>query len=306
MKRFVQWVVIVSVTFLILDLSLGYLKRWLMSRDGFGGNYTFIDPVLRRNDNDIVVLGASIARNSIDAGRIQDTLGLKTLNAGENGQFFPFYLSMLKGMVGADREPKMIILCLYSKIMGAKGAGKVYSLLKPYYKMNIGDIDSCLEAQAAGHKFLLNLNSFRLNDNWLRILSSNIIDHDTRDKYGFEGITSFAGYPWRKKMDSYAMPAERRNQLTEFINICEENGIRLLILYTPLYANQKDTLSDDAIKITRKIASERGVEFYDHTTLQPFTNDSTLFHDWLHLNKHGAQMYTDTVIELIRRVQGRN
>ena len=86
---------VIAAVILALDVALGFLFRKYMDSHTLPGDYEMADHVLRGFDEDAVVLGSSVALNSINARTLQDSIGVTVFNGGANGQTFPFYLTML-------------------------------------------------------------------------------------------------------------------------------------------------------------------------------------------------------------------
>ena len=135
--------VIVAVI-LALDMALGFLFRKYMDSHTLPGDYEMADHVLRGFDEDAVVLGSSVALNSINARTLQDSIGVTVFNGGANGQTFPFYLTMLKA-VTQQKTPRKAILCLTPENLDGTGIGGRYNFLAPYYGRGIADIDRRME-----------------------------------------------------------------------------------------------------------------------------------------------------------------
>ncbi len=300
MKKLLLWLGLVVVASVILDVIFGACFNRYMRSVTLPGDYEMTDHVLRSFDEDIVVLGSSVALNSIDTRTLEDSIGVKTFNGGANGQAFPFYLTMLKAVVG-QKTPRRVVLGLIAPNLVDSGAGIRYNFLAPYYGSGIADIDSVMTSGSTTERIFLNSNFYRLNRIWFRILLYNFVSAGIKGENGFVAKPVPSVYPERiESADTLPMSASRRAEFEEFVDICSRNGIELTVVFTPRCAYPYRQVPP-AIAEAREICRSRGFELYDDTSLPGFDSDTTLFYDANHINIRGTKIYTDTIIGRIKR-----
>lgn len=304
MKKFVIWLISLILTLGILDALAGAAFKKYISKHTLPGDYETIDKVLRHNDSELLVLGSSVALNSIDNQVIGDSLNLSTFNGGGNGQTFPFFLTLLKAVTsGHSEKPEMILLCVTPGDFSSTGVGNRYNIFVPYYGLNIADVDQNLERIRKGNDKLLNSFSYRLNNIWFRILLYHFISPDIRGKNGHISKPLPPIFPEKKDVHFGKLNDERREELTEFINICRENDIELIILFTPENMNVINIEDpDNSINRVVEIARSLGVKTYVDTELTPFSDNPELFYDDVHININGTTIYTDTVLKRLKNM----
>ena len=301
MKKFIIWISVVVITVVIVDLSLGYFfQRYLISHT-LPGDYESVEKVLRHNDSDILVLGSSVALNSINTKTLEDTLKLRSFGGGGNGQTFPFFLSMLKGAI-ASHTPKIVILCMQPSALTGEGAGDRYNFLAPYYGEKIADIDQNMNGLKKHNEFFMKSALYKLNTIWFRIFLYFFISPDIRGENGHIAKPVPPSYPIKQPGKIESFSDERLIQFNEFINICKENNIELIVLFPPQFTNF-DNLGDsnNAIGQTSKLASEVGFKMFNDITLEPFASNPELFYDNSHINFKGTEIYTDTIINRLKQ-----
>lgn len=302
MKRFIIWLSVVVVTVAAVDVSFGLFFNHYVSHNTLPGDYESVEKVLRNNDADILVLGSSVALNSINTKTLEDSLGCRTFNGGGNGQTFPFFLTMLKAAI-EQKVPDKVILCVQPGVFSADGLGGRYNLLAPYYGLGISDIDQNMSQHRRYDKYLLNGTSYKLNKIWFRILLYNFITPDIRGENGYVGKPVPPVFPTKEPVEVATLTDRRGAQLDEFMQICSDNGIDLIILFTPLY---NDLIMDRENNVISQIAERARpyrVKVYDDSELEPFASDSTLFYDNTHINIRGTEIYTDMIINRIRAAE---
>lgn len=299
MKKVALWIICIILTIFVLDVAFGKLFAAYMDKSTLPGDYEMTDHVLRDFNEDIAVLGSSVALNSINTKTIQDSLGVSTFNGAANGQAFPFYLSMLKAII-AQHPPKRVVLGLIPENLVDSGIGVRYNFLSPYYGRGLGDIDSNLESDGELNRFFLKSNFYRLNRIWFRIFLYNFVQAGIKGENGFIAKPLPPQFPEKYDLAlPQALSAERRSQLNEFLELCKENNIDLTVVLTPRYFSIENT-ETPAVEEIRRLCSNQGFRFFNDSQLPPFSSDSSLFYDRNHININGAAIYTDTIIQRLK------
>lgn len=301
MKRVIVWSIIIIVTILVLDILFGVAFNSHMKNHTLPGDYEMADHLLRNSDNeDIVVLGSSVALNSINTKTLQDSLGIKSFNGGANGQSFPFHLTLLKALLG-QHAPKHIILGIIPDNLSTTGKGARYNFLAPYYGMGISDIDSRLEEGDAIEQILLKSNFYRLNRIWFRIFLYNFVQPGIKGENGFVAKPIPPQFPERMEIVEHkSMSAERRNEFEEFVKLCKDNDVNLTVVFTPQCIISNNTAEDSIVTEVRNICEKNGVRLFDDRVIAPFNADNTLFYDDAHININGSKIYTDTILNRLK------
>lgn len=299
MKRLIEWILIIMAIVVGLDILSGWGMQSYLESHQLPGDYRMTDHSLLHTDEDIIVLGSSVGLNSINTGTIADSLGITSYNCGANGQYFPYYLTVLKA-ISSRYSPKKIILTLTPDNLTTGGKGTRYNFLIPYYGRGIADIDSVMKIGEPMNGLFLKSNFYRLNRIWFRIFLYHFATT------GIDGSNGFVAKPvpqifpthvHEERTDTMLPACE--TQLREFIEICRDKDIDLTVIFTP-NMNTTHRTAHDVIGLTQSICREYGVKFYDDSNLSPFDKDSTLFYDTRHINIEGSKIYTDTIIKRLK------
>ena len=300
MRKFLIWIFMVVITVVIVDLSLGYLFKRYISGHVLPGDYESVERVLRHNDSEILVLGSSVALNSINTKTLQDSLGVKTYSGGGNGQTFPFFLTMLKGAV-QSHPPKIVILCMQPSALTVEGIGDRYNFLAPYYGVGIADIDKNMNGVRKHNDILMNSSLYKLNTIWFRILLYHFITSDIKGENGHISKPIPPVFPEKHDVQLGLISDERREQLVEFLNICKSHDIKLTIIFTPEFITLTNAGSEEnVVKQASTLADSYGFSVYFDSQLEPFNSHSELFYDNSHLNINGTKIYTDTILKRLK------
>ena len=299
MKKFFLWLAAALVMAIGLDLLIGFVMDRRIARGPLPGDYESVEHVLLHSDEELMVLGSSVALNSINTAALADSLGLTAFNGGANGQAFPFYLTMLKAMLGTNPNVRTVLLGIIEPNLTDIGIGNRYNLLAPYYRHGIADVDSHLEAAAPFNKIFLKSNAYRLNNIWFRILLYHFMSAGIKGENGFVAKDVPSVFPTMQtyQADTTGFSDERLREFLEFTRSCRERKVKLIVFLPPIYS--RSSLHPVADRL-RQLASAEGFTLWDDSMLPPFDADSTLFYDAHHINIDGARIYTDTVISRLR------
>lgn len=305
-RRALIWILSTLSVFFIGDLICRLIVSCHLDNDSMDGIYGPVDHALRHFDDDIVILGSSVAVYNISAKAIEDSLGLKTYCAGAVGQSMDFHLIMLRAIV-SQHKPETVILNIVPQNLcdASKKSMKHNKYLLPYYGMGIDGIDDALTESDRVEKALLSLYAYRFNHIWTRLLLYDVFRDDKARQQGSytQGIPDrFPDYGYLG--GDMAVSDYILTRLHKIIGICNDNGIDLIVTMAPLCALPPVGVDElTASKQCKAMARELGFAFYDDTRLPPFDRDSTLYHDWLHLNVNGTEIYTDTIIARIKAMR---
>lgn len=300
MKRFLIWISTIIISLFILDIVAGKLYSSYIKNHVLPVEYGAIEKILRHNDADLLVLGSSVALISLDNKVLGDSLGMTSYNGGGNGQAFPFFITMLKGAL-ANRPPKEILLCVLPSDFTSVGLGSRYNILAPYYGLNIADIDENLDKMNKHNPIFLQSTFYRLNKYWFRLFLYHFTTPNILGREGHFARPLSPAYPTKYSTHIGEISAERKEQLIHFLSLCRDNDIKVTILFTPAfihYVDQND--STNAVHQVQEIASRFDAAVYVDSHLEPFTSDSHLFYDNLHLNIEGTKIYTDTILTRLK------
>lgn len=297
MKKTLTYFSIIIVVVFIVDVFIGIASKYYVSNYRLAGDYEPIDYLLKESTDSIIILGSSVALNSLMPSIIEDSLNTTCFNGAANAQRMVFFRTMLE-CIAKRHKPKLIILGLDHYGMGLKGIGR-YNILTPYYNMGYETIDSCLESKNRYEKVLLRSNLYRFNTIWFRMLLYNFITPDERGYKGFVAKSQpLSPIIMKNVTDNGKIYKDRIADLNQIVNFCKNNKIKLIIYFPPSYAHF--TKITGTIKTVKNICKRTNVSVYDDSQNPTFLQHSEWFHDYVHLDKNGAIEYTKLFIKHIR------
>lgn len=299
MKKILIWIVSIIIIVAVVDIIFGMGMSYYTRTHKLNGDYRATDHLIRDSVDELVVLGSSVALNSIDTKKVSDSLDIMAYNGGSNGQSLPFYLTLME--IIADKPGlKTVILGMKESSLCDEGLGNRYNLLVPYYDSGYEGIDSRMESKSALDKILLKSSLYRYNSIWFRILLYTFMDPGLVEECGFVAKDIPKYYPHKIKVEETedTVTDERRQEFEKFVSLCKEKNIRLIICVPPRYEDVGDKNPGELYLRERALSNDFELWFDVKDT--SISYDSTLFYDNTHLNYLGADKYTDIVISRLK------
>lgn len=106
--------------------------------------------------------------------------------------------------------------------------------------------------------------------------------------------------------EEYFLP-EREEQLYAIINYCKEHELTPVLITTPFSGYYNAPVPEDFLdrfhSTVNRIASDTGVNYYDYSHDERFSDHLSLFSDSDHLNDAGAAYFTQLLAEEIPELQ---
>lgn len=258
MRRILIFVISILILLAVIDLLSGFFMDRYVRTHRLPGDSESIDYTIKDIDEDIIILGNSVALNSIMPSVLSDSLGLTVYNAASNGQTMAFFKTMLD-IILSRHKPKAVIIGIKDDIIGNDRIGDRYNILVPYYNMGYEGIDSCLNSQSSEAPFFLKSNLYRYNTIWWRLLLYHFVSPNEKGENGFIA-KPIPAYP--PKMQPYIKEEQiskhMESTLNQMIELCDSKDVKLIFVAPPLYfdfTNSKAT----ALKSASEILSREGL-----------------------------------------------
>lgn len=106
--------------------------------------------------------------------------------------------------------------------------------------------------------------------------------------------------------DEYFLP-EREEQLYAIINYCKEHELTPVLLTTPFSSYYNNPVPEDFLdrfySTINRIASDTGVNYYDYSHDERFSDNLPLFSDSDHLNPEGAAYFMEILAEEVPEIE---
>ena len=242
---------------------------------------------------DILIFGSSHSYNSFDT-RLFYEKNIRAYNLGTSGQSLENSLILAKNYLYPDFT-KNVILDIYPGAFMSSGLESTCDLV-----VNVPSNSAALEL-AWSFPDIRSINMLMLRTFYRNTNYQEPTYNDTRYRFGgFIAVKDSAktNYNYDNFLQHYRPKKKAINSLKEFVSVCNENKINLVLVAHPapveLNNEYYKAFTQDAISLS----NEFEVEFIDYS----FNNgldSKNHFYDIQHVNEAGAQLFTEKLISTL-------
>jgi len=284
----------------VLDFSIGSILRYYYFKQEVGrdARATY---AIEKTYADILIFGSSRAYHQYIPTIFEEKTKQSCYNTGSPGVFLLHSYAVLKAVL-KRYTPKLIVLDINSGDLGVERESyDALSFLMPYYAHH-KEIRPIVDLKDAFERIKNTSSIYPFNSQIFMIAGGNLEYFKKRniDIKGYKPLNRI----WNesiKTRDSnpYPLDTTKVDILKYFIRDCKRAGIKLVIVFSPMYFNY--TKTEYSVTIAKQIANEEHICFFDFTNDTFFIKHPVLFDDPTHLNNDGAMLFTNKIVDSISR-----
>ena len=299
MKKVLIFIAGIVIAVVALDWLAGKALSSYVRNHTLPGDCYAVDYTLKSLDSEVVIIGNSHVLNSLMPSVLSDSLGMSMYNSASNGQYLPFFHTMMQGIF-KRYTPRAILIGLDDAIFTKEGIGERYNLLAPYYGLGYPMVDSCLNSRSKTDKVMMNSTFYRFNTIWWRILLYHVVNKE-HEPDGFIAKPKPPMPPEYKTVtkDDPIVP-ERLEEFDRMLGECRAKGVKVVVFMTPVYIDNR-TPRIIAQKIKETSAKYDNVMVIDDYADSVFQKHPEYFYDMDHLNADGALVYSKMKAPQLKR-----
>lgn len=296
MKKLLQHIIIVICLFFIMDrmlgLGLGYLYSISNATDAYKISYTN-----ESTEDSLLFMGSSRCLHHYVPHIFEKELGMSCYNAADWGIKNIYFHYGTLGNILSRYTPKTIIFEIHPcDFMNTPYSGKERAgSLAPYCGMS-KECDEMLKLSGNYWPYQLSW-VYRYTGKLPDLITGRwgSMDRTLKGWKPLDGVLDTIGI----KAEQYPFPIdhERIALLERFIRECQIRNIQLSFIVSPMYVCSKE----DVYKIPRELAEKHQIPFIDHYRDPIFVGHPELFYDFGHLNRKGAEIYSEMIAKEIKR-----
>lgn len=288
-KNFIRAIAFILLT-ILSDILIGeILERVHKNTDEETSskmNYIF-----NSSNEDIIVIGSSRAENHFISEIIKESTGLSCYNAGIGGQGLFFSYIEINEIV-KRYKPKHIILEVSPNVLIDKKSDEKLKILLPYYKKDTLIYNKLFKPNSL-EKIKLISSIYPYNSMIVGFIHA-FIKKKIFNKSGFVGLKGNINPKTIRTYPDSKISIDWKN-LTNISEKCKNNNIDLVVVISPIF--KTDPLTEHIIKeIDLFCQKANNLRLIDYSNNAKFVNNNELFYDNLHLNEHGAKLFTKDLI----------
>ncbi len=308
MRKFIKRIILyIALAYAILFIMQVVVDNGLqqVNNNTFGDWNRIINSKL---NSDIIIQGNSRAFVQINPSIIEDSTQLSCYNIGLDGSTIDIQLARWNIYSKYNKKPKIIIQNV--DLLTLVTDKKIYNIQQYLPYLNTPQISKLVYTKLPSYKIINNLpfmkyyGSFDLVQEAITQYIKPINSYN-RNK-GFEGRNKLwdGKYKELKKITNsdgkiYYDPetiAKGKLILEQFIEDCQKEQIKVVLVHTPYHYHIKPYLSqqEETIQYFKDLASSKNIVFWDYSE-DSIGNNTHLFYNTTHLNNDGATILTQKI-----------
>lgn len=293
MKKKIFIILSIISSLLIADIVIGNVsKRLISALPNAGTLFANNKNALMEAKTDLLILGSSRANHHYDTKILSDSLGLDCYNGGIDGHGMPMSYCIFKSVI-ERKKPKIVVLDIWKTMLHDRHMDdlRCFYHLNQYVKeiIDINNTDNLIE------KTKYKSNLYLYNSTLPRILQSYAIGDAVNSGYIASPPKKNETLLLRKDTVDFAYDDLCISLLNEIISDCKKKKILFIIVMSPTL----DVQGNNFIRIAEDISLHHKVAFYNYNDDARFTCHTEFFNDQVHMNKIGAELFSQDLANKI-------
>jgi hypothetical protein len=299
---------------LVLFLGVGLLDLiYVVFRRGYNKYNSFeqgrMNVIINGKDyHDAVFIGSSRTYYHVNPRIIDTVLNINSFNAGIDGANLLETNLVLNAYLASHPAPKYIVADLSTPAFDIRESSIfnpniyypflnnqiVFNTLKPYKRVHLLRYLPFLQ--------ITECDDF-LRESAVQGLMGKKKPLDPNYKGYLESGRDSIPLPFKITYltTDYAVRKKGTDLLLRMINTCREKNIRLILTYSPVYDKKDEKLNPAFFPTIEKICDTTGTPFLNYRSI-PLTKNHRLFRDELHLNRFGADIFSDLLANDLKKL----
>jgi hypothetical protein len=263
---------------------------------------------------EIVINGSSRALVHYDPRVIQEATGRSAYNIGLNGGLIDLQVAVLKTYLRHNKKPAVIIQNLEGFSFEVTGKDAIYdpAMFVPYlHEPDLYRALVSINSEVRKWRYIplygyavedMNFNWARAAGAWVGVMPKEdyFLGFNPRQMRWTEDFTSYKknlkDVGVTRRIDAGGIAA-----IEEVLRLCQEQGIRAILCFSPEYAESQALLKNRAEIFAkfRQVADKFGASFWDFSD-SPLCRSTENFYNSQHLNAAGADQFSRAVAQRLK------
>lgn len=295
MRRFVTYLLIILLGLFIVDTCFGIIMKSTL-KSTIKGDWGRRNYIINASNEELLIFGASRAIHHYDTKILSDSLKMSCYNCGDDGMGILVHTTRFKRII-QRYHPKVVVYEIAPEIdYFIRDNSFCLKTLRPYSNdIFVKDVICNIDKKEL---LKLHLNLYKFNSSFIDIFVQRFSHVPiTAMDYTYSPLLSVMNYePGPAIFESKGIDPVKYKYLSEFVDLCCSNGVKLIFTASPWYRMSKSNVFAPIYKLCR----EKGAIFLNHNFDNNFNLEKNYFHDALHLNQLGAETYTSLIAHEIK------
>jgi hypothetical protein len=301
LRRLLIFLVLGGALVLAIDFGLGTFLGVMYGKMK-GGERARTHYAVTQSQAKIYVLGSSRAAFHYDPRVLEDSLKLPAYNAGRPAQTVLYHLPVLRMILTHDK-PEVVILDVNENefVSEFKKYDMLNSLL-PYYRTS-ESVRQAVDIVKPGYRYFSWSYSLPYNSSIFAIFYRSLLSPGDREEIA--GYTPMKGHKdtvpdtLQNCQDRPVYDALIIKAFHDFVDLCRERGIRLVVVTSPRFVVPMCPRAD-LLRLQQEIKNA-GVEYLDFTKNDKYIKNLDYMYDDVHLNELGATEFSRDIAGYLKR-----
>lgn len=296
MRKFIKYIILFFIIIAVLDFGFGYLCVYLNShaKGGDTKNHYFI---ANEMTDSVLIFGSSRAIHHYNPAILEDSLGETVYNCGLDGNGIIYNYGRLLTIL--DRyKPKMIIYDILPNFdMGEDDYSKYLQWQKRWY--DVPGVSDIFHDVNPLEDIKMLSNFYRYNGSFIQMASDNVKPIQTVSYKGYKPLHGeISYYDNNSKFDPVDWCDLKLLYFEKFVEKCNENGISLIISYSPWFKATDSRLFQEFTNFSNK----NNLRVIDMFSDSEISDNPLYFEDASHLNSAGADVFSSKFANILKNM----
>ena len=294
MKKKILFVALFLATLLCADLLVGASTRLIIAHaPQTQYNLSNTIQTLFHQRSDILILGASRAHHSFDPRIIRQETGLTCFNGGRSGVKMDYFDLCVSSCL-KRYAPRMIILDISSDMMETPKDDQ-FRNLRCLYGL-CGPLTEAMDSVYSPLERLKLRSALYRNNRVYNEVLQLCLSKQCPGLCGYQPLSGEYRTPHELSTMPFRPDAARLSKLDDIVSLCRSHNVRLVVTYAPTLRLTTRGVS----QWLSHYCKDRHIPYYDYSWEKKYYLHPELFKDEVHLNSHGAEIFTREFIPVIK------
>lgn len=303
MKQFIFSILLFTLPAIILLAVVDYFYSKEIAKSNYGCIEPWFDLLNGKIDADVIVMGSSRSWVHVNPLILDSILCTNTYNIGMDGSAINRQVHKYNLFRKYNKKPKLIIQNIdYGSLGFTIGYDKMQSF--PYMWNMCFRKEFEYEPLTIWEKYIPCYRYYR-NCSMYVLSVLYMTKEPRRLTKGYQGMERKWNGTALNKVKTVHFNANSTTiaMFDQYLANAKAEGIKVVFVYAPLYigAIQKMDNKEEMYATYQRIADKYNIPILDYMNMA-ICSDTTYFYNAMHLNKRGAEIYSDSLANDIKRL----
>ena len=306
MKRFLINTLLVAIGVCLVDVAAGFALDYLWTAIPKTQDIGKARYAREQVNTDIVIVGSSRAAHHYDAKRMADSLKTTVYNVGLDGCFFLDNMCVMHTLL-QRYAPRTILLEIAQNALTCESVEHLEGLYLYYWKDDYAKqiID---REEGWSSRFKLCSNLYRYNANSFKTIGYGI--RGLMQGQAGDPLNGYVPNEYVKKRKELVLKEAgagkskistwKSSLLDDVLGKATKRGVKVIVVTSPVFNAPIEIAYKPAEEIAR-LCRKHGFEYWDYFSEGSFLEHPEWFSDNTHLNRIGAEKYTEIILGRLER-----